>query len=645
MCGHHGVDTPCQDLTREALEAQERRYVAERYPDAQPPGANGPGADGADAADGTDAARSAGPGAGAGAVKGAEAGGGWTRAPAPVPPPAGLSRRRVLTVAGFGGGALLAGGASVLGLAACSGDDRAGAGGPTPRATVTSFPPASTVVLTGTAASRGQYLYLPFDVGPGVNRVQVAMAKADPTAKLGIGLFDHRGPAYGSPGFRGIYGDERSSFFVAADSASQSFLPGPIEPGRWTVIVPVFAVPAPTQVMVTVTLSGGPAPARAFAPGATVGMVLNKPGWYRGDLHCHTPESSDAWNQRTAHTPAAWANVCRELGLDFAAMTDHNVVSQNLFLARDAGSDVLLMPGEEMTNWSFGHATVSGIDVGDSLDFRQTPEGMPLPENGARIDRFLATARDMGAYVAAAHPSFPGLKWQFGAEMERPAGRPVGYELWTGSYGPDDEQSVQAWDGMLRKGWRVCANGGSDLHGVESGAKQGFKAGTPTTVVYADALETKAVIAALRAGRSFVTRRPDGAECYLTASRENQRAIVGGEVFGGAGDPVSVQVRVRRAGGMRATVITQAGTLSTTQVTSDDQTIEATVPIPPAGGYVRVEVRGSGHTYEGMPLAAEGDMECLTNPIWLTVGNPPANLRPTTAPPPDRPGPRRTSTS
>ncbi|WP_007517155.1 CehA/McbA family metallohydrolase [Pseudofrankia saprophytica] len=607
MCGHHGIDSPCQDLAPEAVKADERRYVAERYPDADRPDADRPHTGGPLAA-------------------------------RPVAP-AGPSRRRVLTVAGLGGGALLAGGASAFGLAACS--DDAGAGGPTPRATVTSFPPTRTVVLTGTVASRGEYVYLPFDVGPGVNRVQVSMAKADPTAKLGIGLFDHRGPAYGSPGFRGIYGEERSSFFVAADSASQSFLPGPVEPGRWTVIVPVFAVQAPSQVTVTVTLSGGPAPAKPFTPGATVGTVLARPGWYRGDLHCHTPESSDAWNQKTALTPAAWANTCRQLGLDFVAMTDHNVVSQNLFLARDAGSDVLLMPGEEMTNWSFGHATVSGIDVGDWLDFRQTPEGTPLPENGARIDKFLATARDLGAYVAAAHPSFPGLKWQFGAEMERPAGRPVGYELWTGSYGPDDEQSVQAWDGMLRKGWRVCANGGSDLHGVESGAKQGFRAGTPTTVVYADALETKAVIAALRAGRSFVTRRPDGVECYLTASRERQRAIVGGEVFGASGDPVGVQVRVRRAGGMRATVITQAGTLSTTAVTSDDQTIEATIPIPPGGGYVRVEVRGGGHTHEGLPLATEGDMECLTNPIWLTVGDPPASLRPMTAPPPARPGPRR----
>ncbi|MBL7512550.1 CehA/McbA family metallohydrolase, partial [Frankia nepalensis] len=543
---------------------------------------------------------------------------------------------------------LILGGAATLGLAACS--DGGGSSAGAPRATVTSFPPARRVVLTATAASRGQYLYLPFDVGPGVNRVQVDLEKADPNAKVGVGLFDHRGPAYGSPGFRGIYGEERTSFFVAADSASQSFLPGPVEPGRWTVIVPVFAVPAPSQIRVTVTLSGGPAPAKPFTAGATVGTVLDRPGWYRGDLHCHTPESSDAWKQRTALTPADWARTCRELGLDFVAMTDHNVVSQNLFLGRDAGSDVLLMPGEEMTDWFNGHATVSGIDVGDWLDFRHSPEGVALIENGARIDRFIATARDLGAYVAAAHPSFPSLKWGFGAEMERPAGRTDGYEVWTGSFGPDDEESVRAWDGMLRRGWRVWANGGSDLHGVDN--QYGFRAGTPTTIVYADALETRAVVAALRAGRSFVTRRPDGVECYLTATRPGQQAIVGGTVYGAAGDPVEVKVRIRRGGGYRAILLTQDGVLSTTPLTADDQTIEATIPIPAGatdkgagGGFVRVEVRGARRDYPGQPLAGELDMECLTNPIFLAAGDPPADLRPMTAPPPDRPGPRRVTTA
>jgi hypothetical protein len=34
-------------------------------------------------------------------------------------------------------------------------------------------------------------------------------------------------------------------------------------------------------------------------------------------------------------------------------------------------------------------------------------------------------------------------------------------------------------------------------------------------------------------------------------------------------------------------------------------------------------------------------MECLTNPVWLVVGDPPADARPESAPPPEQVGPRR----
>jgi hypothetical protein len=163
-------------------------------------------------------------------------------------------------------------------------------------------------------------------------------------------------------------------------------------------------------------------------------------------------------------------------------------------------------------------------------------------------------------------------------------------------------------------------------------------------VVYAEALSTKAVIAALRSGRSFVTRRPDGVEAYLTATRPGQAAFVGGEVYGGVGDPVDVTLRVRRGGGCTAKLITGDGVVATTALTADDQTVEATIPVPAAGGYVRAEVRGHGHTYPGLPLASDGDMEALTNPVWLTVGDPPAGYRPATAPPAARSGPRRVVT-
>lgn len=497
-----------------------------------------------------------------------------------------------------------------------------------------------TVTLTATATRMGQYLYLPFEVPAGVNRIDVSVTKQG-DAVTGVGLFDHRGSGYQSSGFRGIYGEERSEFFVAAHESSQSFLPGPIRSGTWTVVIPVFRVTIPTQVTVTVVLAFGSQPRQAPGLAPVPEIVLDEPGWYRGDLHCHTPESSDAWRSGSALTPADWAATARQLGLDFLAMTDHNVVSQNLALRQAAGSDVLLLAGEEMTNWFHGHATVSGIDVGDWLDWRQTPLGLPLPsgEPGARISAFLATAREMGAFVSAAHPLGLHLSWQFLADGDLdPAARTDALEVWTGPFQPDDEAALLAWDDRLRRGWRVWANGGSDLHGVAN--TNGFHAGTPTTVVYADALSRRAVIEALRAGRCFVTRRPDGVEAYLRADGPaGQRQIVGGTVYGSTLDRVHVEVLVRRAAGMRCVLIANGAPVSVTPLTSDEQRVTARLPIG-VGGYVRAEVRGAPEVDPANPLAGRTDMEVFTNPIFLVAGRVPHDLAPLDAPP-GPPGPRR----
>jgi len=499
--------------------------------------------------------------------------------------------------------------------------------------------PAQTLTLRTTVVGIGSYAELPFTVPRGVRRIDVAMTKSDSAAALGVGLFDAMGAGYQSGGFRGIYGEERSSFFVSAAAASTAFIPGAMSAGIWTVLIPVFRAPSPTEVTVRVTMSFAPQGA-PFRPGPEPGVVLGEPGWYRGDLHCHTDASSDAWSSGSSMTPAQWAGACRQAGLDFVAMTDHNVISQNYFLARDAGADMLLMPGEEMTNWFHGHATVSGMDVGSWLDFRQTPLGLPLPTGGARISQFITLAESMGAYVSAAHPFAAHLSWQFAADGDvDPRSRTHGHEVWTGPWQADDELSLAAWDRMLIGGWRTVGNGGSDLHGVINSG--GFAVGKPTTVVYALALSKPAIIAALKAGRCFITRAPDGVELYLGASRPGQQTYVGGEVYGAVGDLVTVMARVRRAAGMRLAFISQGVAVRTVILDSDDQTVEVAVPIPAGGGYVRAEVRGQSRPNPSNPAASEGDMEAISNPVFLVVGTVPSGYVAQSAPIPALAGPRR----
>ncbi|HXA30438.1 MAG TPA: twin-arginine translocation signal domain-containing protein [Candidatus Angelobacter sp.] len=177
----------------------------------------------------------------------------------PPVPGVGRNRREFLKLAGAAGiGGALAPTAIVRALA--------------------SSPPSQTITMTGVAAGYGQYMYFPFTVpaAPEVNRIDVSVVhdvNNSNVVKLGAGLFDQRGAQYQSPGFRGVYGEERSQFFVSAESASQSFIPGTILPGTWTVVVPVFLATVPTNVTVTVTLNFGKQ-GQAFVPGkAQEGIV------------------------------------------------------------------------------------------------------------------------------------------------------------------------------------------------------------------------------------------------------------------------------------------------------------------------------------------------------------------------------------
>ena len=493
--------------------------------------------------------------------------------------------------------------------------------------------PGSTVeiTLTETVVATAHYAYVPFDVPVGTTRIDVGMT-LDRQASVGLGLFDPRGAAYQSPGFRGISGSERRQVFVGLREATPGFLPGPIPPGRWTVILPVFLALLPTHVTLQIRLTAG-ADVDSAVTGPLPGVVRSAAGWYRGDLHCHTEASSDAWSSGTALTPAGYADLARSLHLDFLAMTDHNVISQNANLGRDAGTDVLLLAGEEMTNWFHGHATISGIEPGVWFDFRQSPFGLPLPTGGRQIEDLLAAVRAAGGFVSAAHPMVPAMSWQFLTEaFFNSAARTDALEIWNGRWKVTDEVSLHVWHRLLCEGWDVVANGGSDLHGTVN--DEGLTPGTPTTVVYATALAREPIVAALRAGRSFITRQPGGVEIYLTASGPGgQHTFVGGRLRATRGEFVAVQALVRGAGGMTLTLHTHQGKVLDVVLEGDEQVVDHQVVMGERDTFVRAEVRGRA-SGRGLLPWPNLDMQALTNPIRVTYGTAAEGTLPEHAPPP-----------
>jgi hypothetical protein len=473
--------------------------------------------------------------------------------------------------------------------------------------------------LRARIALAGYHRYLSFELPPGVRRMHVRAHSGLP-ARFGVALFDPRGAGYQSAGFRGSTGAERHEFTVALDDATPGFLAGPLPAGTWTLMLPVFAALPGTTVRVDVSWEPGTAVVETLP--AVPEQVSVGPGWYRGDLHCHTSASSDAWRSGGSLSVAGWAHACRRLGLDFAAMTDHNTVSQNRLLSAGA-DDVLLLAGEEMTNFFHGHAVVAGLPSAEAwIDWRQRPIPMPLLPHERRIGAFLDAVRQFGAFAAAAHPYIGVRSWQFALDGVTDAALlPEGIEVWNARFSADDRLAVRYWDKLLRRGHRVTATGGSDLHQT---GRRGVGPGTPTTIIGAEALSRKAIVKALRAGRVTISAGPDGPELYVEArGPQGQVGGIGDTIYGRDTDEVHLRVHALRGRGGQLTMIAGGQRWTAPHLMGDDP-VDVHVPIG-RGTYARFELRAA---------RLGSRMLALTNPVWLVNGRPPRMALRRTPPPP-----------
>ncbi|GAC1621092.1 MAG: CehA/McbA family metallohydrolase [Nevskia sp.] len=461
-------------------------------------------------------------------------------------------------------------------------------------------------------------MYLPFDVPPGVNRIDAEFADGSPATKLGLGLFDERGTAFLGGSFRGISGEERRSAFIAGNQATLGFVAGAIRPGRWTVVVPNFLNFSGTAI-VRVTMHFGDAV--ASLPADLVPEAIDRPGpaWYRGDLHVHSQYSSDAFGSGKALLPRDMALRAQARGLDFLSLTDHNVTDQNGRLAAAGVPGFLLLGGEEVTTWvgGPGHMTVAGLQTGEFVDWRFRPASGPYARTALwkpddrPIQDVLAHTRALGVYTAAAHPYVaPGLgsDWGFFYDSANdPSALPDGLEIWNDDFTKTSgDLTLRQWDVELARGRHLCGNGGSDVHGV-GGATE---VGNPTTVVYATSLSRAAIVSAMRACRMYVTAAPNGPGLVLTATGPDaQAAMMGDAITGAATDVAMVSARVTGGSGAVLTVLRNGIPLLVSTITSDDQSMTVPVPLAPGGG-VRAELRQAPSGPTTVPLA-------LSNPIFL----------------------------
>ena len=442
--------------------------------------------------------------------------------------------------------------------------------------------------------------YVPVDIPAGVREIAVrysydrpATPPGVPGNALDIGMFDNDGHELGNAaGFRGWSGGARDNFTISRSDATPGYIPGPITPGRWNVILgPYTVAPQGLEWRVEVTLRYGD-PGPAFVPHYSPTRIAGRgPGWYRGDLHVHSVYSD---GKRTAAEVAAAA---RARQLDFFVSTEHNTQSAHAVWGDYAGSDLLIVAGEEITTRN-GHMVAAGIAPGQWVDWRYRAQDGQLP-------RFLREIHRTDGLAIAAHPyaTCGACDWKFGYEGLDAV------EIWNGPWTPDDEQAVALWDGMLRdhvqgKGprkWRPAV-GSSDAH------REPQIVGLPQTVVEARELSRDAILDGVAEGQSYIA---ESANVKLEMSAHNGlfHAGIGERLLAFPHSPVGVTVSVAGAPGTTVRLVTDRGEAYTFPVASvDPTTFTWTTPARDVA-YVRAEVRRTS--------APDGEVVALSNPIFV----------------------------
>ncbi len=440
---------------------------------------------------------------------------------------------------------------------------------------------AADLVLTGRFAPEEErrYRHVPFRVPAGVGQIHLRCRYndaigSDPLLRggntLDVGLFDERGIEPGGAGFRGWSGSARSELTVGGDWATPPYRAGAIGCGTWHVLLGPYKVGrGGLDYGVEIWFDPGlvaepaaPRPVTAERQGLTPAA---EPGWLRGELHCHTLRSDGD------SSPAEVLAAAEAAGLDFVAFTDHNTPAAT---EGDAGRPIVV-PGIEVTTYG-GHWNAWGTE--GWFEFRE-----PTLEATAAAMR---TAVEAGATVAINHPKPFGPEWGYGDGLPFHA-----IEVWNGPWERLNGRALARWEALLRRGERVVAVGGSDTHRLRSddaGALADPRLGHPTTWVRVEGTaDVAAILAAIRAGRCFLSAAPSGPELYLERRGEGVRA------------------RTVGAEGAALMLVGEGGCVGAFAVTERDQ--EWRLPFPSGTRFVRA------HLVDGT-----GGMLAIANPLWAT---------------------------
>jgi len=478
---------------------------------------------------------------------------------------------------------------------------------------------APDLVLHGDIDGRDNHTYreVPFDVPAGVNRITVQFDYngREERTTIDLGLEDPDG-FHGQQGLRGWTGGSKKLFTVGAVDATPSFSPGPIQPGRWHLLLGVPNIRAASTAAFTAKIWFGHPGDPAWLPAVLNPPLRQGPGWYRGDLHMHGAHSDGSCQTQSGEARAPCPLVftvedAARRGLDFIALSDHNTVSQanDIRELQPYFDRLLLIPAREITTFQ-GHANLLGST--EPLDFRLGSKTVP------DWNALLAQAAALHGVLSINHPIRPndetcmGCGWTPAQPVDMHRVQAIeavnGMDAMSPSY-----SGIPFWQAQLNQGFHLTGIGGSDNHDARLAlpAPGGSTAiGLPTTVVHAKALSMQAILAAIRAGHVFIDVQgsPDRAIDFV-ASVAGRTAEMGDTLAAAKGTTVHISMHAKALSGAHAELIVDGLVYRPNAdlvLRDDDQALSFEWPSDGGRHWLRANVR-----------AADGTLLIVGNPVYI----------------------------
>jgi hypothetical protein len=352
---------------------------------------------------------------------------------------------------------------------------------------------------TVTYSDRQNYIELPFEVPEGITRVTIesSYTEKDRHTTIDLGLFD-------SERFRGWSGGNKALFTLSETDATPSYLPGPIRPGIWKLILGIPNIREGVRSEYTAHIYFSRATDSPVVSTFSEAPLRATPAWYRGDLHMHDAHSDGSCSSQLGRkVPCPLYKTVESASrrdLDFIAISDHNTTSHfNAMRELQPYFDnLLLIPAREITTFQ-GHANVYGTT--EFVDFRLTS---PYVRD---INQLLKRVQELHGMFSINHPGLPSGELCMGCGWTAPNtdfSRVTAIEVVNGDLSDGPGSGISFWQEQLNRGFRITGIGGSDNHDADIPPEAKSAVGRPTTVIYAQTLSEHALLDGIRGGHVFI---------------------------------------------------------------------------------------------------------------------------------------------